>query len=111
MMSLSLLAGRTVVDTTRTRKHTFLVIFVYKKENVVSLNSAFWVILCALSAFFFNVFFFPKISFSNHICMPNSLDPESNNLDQDQARNFFWPYLGQNCLQRLSADGKVTIIR
>ena len=29
----------------------------------------------------------------------------SNNLDTDQARHFVLPYLGPNCLQRLSADG------
>ena len=29
----------------------------------------------------------------------------SNSLDPDQARRFVGPDLGQNCLQRLSADG------
>ena len=29
----------------------------------------------------------------------------SNSLDPDQARHFVGPYLGPNCLQRLSADG------
>ena len=28
----------------------------------------------------------------------------SNSLDPDQARHFFWPDLGLNCLQKLSAD-------
>ena len=28
----------------------------------------------------------------------------SNSLDPDQARNFVGPELGQNCLQRISAD-------
>ena len=30
----------------------------------------------------------------------------SNSLDPDQARHFFGPDLGPNCLQRLSADDK-----
>ena len=28
----------------------------------------------------------------------------SNSLDPDQAHHFVWPDLGQNCLQKLSAD-------
>ena len=28
----------------------------------------------------------------------------TNNLDPDQARHFVGPYLGPNCLQRLSAE-------
>ena len=31
----------------------------------------------------------------------------SNSLDPDQARHFFGPDLGPNCLQRLSADIKI----
>ena len=30
----------------------------------------------------------------------------SNSLDPDQARQFVWPDLGPNCLQRLSAENK-----
>ena len=30
----------------------------------------------------------------------------SNSLDPDQARRYVGPYLGPNCLQRLSADDK-----
>ena len=41
--------------------------------------------------------FFPKFSIRNPITVSNSLDP-------DQARHFVAPDLGQNCLQRLSAD-------
>ena len=37
------------------------------------------------------------LDFFNTIWVSNSLDP-------DQARHFVWPDLGQNCLQRLSAD-------
>ena len=36
---------------------------------------------------------------------------ESNNLDQDQTGHFVGPYLGPNCLQRLSAvllAGRIT---
>ena len=40
---------------------------------------------------------FSKNSFKNTIRVSNSLNP-------DQARLFVGPGLGQNCLQRLSAD-------
>ena len=33
---------------------------------------------------------------------------ESNSLDSDQARHLVRPDLGPNCLQRLSANDKVT---
>ena len=39
------------------------------------------------------------LDFFNTIWVSNSLDP-------DQARHFVGPDLGQNCLQRLSADNK-----
>ena len=38
-----------------------------------------------------------KLDFNNTIWLSNSLDP-------DQARHFVVPDLGQNCLQRLSAN-------
>ena len=49
------------------------------------------------SAFFLQNHFFSKNSLRNTIRVSNSLDP-------DQARHFVGPDLGQNCLQRLSAD-------
>ena len=35
----------------------------------------------------------------------------SNSLDPDQAGHFVRPYLGRNCLQRLSADEELGEIR
>ena len=46
---------------------------------------------------FFSNSTFSKNSISNTIRVSNSLGP-------DQAPNFVVPELGQNCLQRLSAD-------
>ena len=46
---------------------------------------------------FFSELTFSKNSFKNTIRMSNSLDP-------DQARIFFGPDLGPNCLPRLTAD-------
>ena len=46
--------------------------------------------------FFFKLTFSRK-SFRNKIRVSNGLDP-------DKARHFVGPYLGPNCLQRLSAD-------
>ena len=51
------------------------------------------------SADFFQIQFFKKNSIKNSIRVSNSLDP-----DQDQRS--VGPYLGPNCLQRLSADDK-----
>ena len=34
----------------------------------------------------------------------------SNSLDPDQARRFVGPYLGPNCLQRLSAGGTIFLV-
>ena len=62
--------------------------------------AAYWEIFHAflLSADFFQIsFFFLKKSFRNTIRVSNSWDP-------DQARHFVGPRLGQDCLQRLSAD-------
>ena len=62
-------------------------------------NSCFMVLsLCPLWNYhFFKNIFFWKISFRNMIRVSNRLDP-------DEARHFVGPDLGQNCLQRLSAD-------
>ena len=49
------------------------------------------------SADFFSKSTFSKYSFRNTIRVSNS-------LNSDQARQFFGPELGPNCLQRLSAD-------
>ena len=43
------------------------------------------------------------LDFFNTIQVSNSLDP-------DQARHFVGPDLGPICLQRLSADNKVTLV-
>ena len=65
---------------------------------------AYWVFLhaCLSSADFFSKSLFQKKSFSNTIRVSNSLDPE-----QDRAVG---PYLGQTCLQRLSAE-EVNVVR
>ena len=52
------------------------------------------------SADFFKNSFFQKILFQEHYQSVKQLDP-------DQDRHFVGPDLGPNCLQRLSADGKV----
>ena len=49
------------------------------------------------SASFFSNQLFPKNNLGNTIRVSNS-------LDTDQARRFFGPDLGLNCLQMLSAD-------
>ena len=43
-----------------------------------------------------------KSTFSKILSMSNSLDP-------DQAQHFAGPDLGQNCLQRLTADNKSSL--
>ena len=62
-------------------------------------NFASWEILHALllSADLFKIKFFFNNSFRNTIRVSNSLEP-------DQARRFFGPDLGPNCLQKVSAD-------
>ena len=72
----------------------------YIEVKIISNSShqllAYWVIFhdFMLSADFFQHQLFQKI-----LSEPNSLDP-----DEDQ--HFVGPHLGQNCLQRLSADDK-----
>ena len=52
---------------------------------------------------YFSTLLFSKYSFRNNIRMSNM----SNSLDPDQAQHSVEPDLGQNCLQRLSADDKI----
>ena len=66
-------------------------------ESIQLLQFAKWAILhafCRLHIFQSTI---SKNSFRNTIRVSNS-------LDQDQARRFVRPYLGSNCLQKLSAD-------
>ena len=67
--------------------------------------------LCLL-IFLFYIFFCCLLIFSKSTFSKNSFRNTiwvSNRFDQDQARHFFWPYLGPNCLQsyqQMTLEGK-----
>ena len=58
-----------------------------------------FVVVCLLNNHFFKKKTFKEIILKTLAECQNSLDP-------DQGRHSVGPYLGPNCLQRLSADGK-----
>ena len=62
-----------------------------------SLPTGYFFMFFLLSADFFSKSTFSKKTFRNTIRISNSLNP-------DQARNFVWPDLVSNCLQKLLAD-------
>ena len=55
-------------------------------------------LLLSLADFFINILLFEEL-FKNNIRVSNCSDP-------DQDGHSFSPYLGPNCLHRLSADDK-----
>ena len=57
-------------------------------------------LLLSSADFFFKISFFKKL-FQEH----------SGVFDPDQAQYSVGPYLGPNCLQRLSADGKLPLAK
>ena len=83
-------------------------IFNVIRENKILTKNEFPVTLHILHVFFFFFFFFLsseffKITFFGKLYFRNIIRV-SNKLGPDQVLHFARPGLGQNCLQRLTAD-------